>query len=332
MNENILIICGSDTEYIRRLQENLAAKKDFPFQVDCITDLSKLGKGIKKAGAEILLAEREWYESCQKISEEGILILLKEEEMEENVTGIYKYQSGEKIKKEILKIYSEENTVHGELSAKKKSQIIGFYSPVKRCYQTSFAMTLGMLLAREKSVLYINLETYSGMEVLSEGREERDITDLIYFMLSGTENLIYKLKSMVLKKNGMDYIVPAMSFEDLMSVKEEDWLKLIKILRESSGYDYILLDMSEGVQGLFSLLEKCRMVYMLTKKDELAKAKICRYEQLMQRSDREEIMRKTKQIEIPKLQRQISGMNKGLYSDLADYVRKIKEEDFCDAI
>ena len=137
MNENILIICGSDTEYIRRLQENLAAKKDFPFQVDCITDLSKLGKGIKKAGAEILLAEREWYESCQKISEEGILILLKEEEMEENVTGIYKYQSGEKIKKEILKIYSEENTVHGELSAKKKSQIIGFYSPVKRCYQTS---------------------------------------------------------------------------------------------------------------------------------------------------------------------------------------------------
>ncbi|MDQ9824849.1 hypothetical protein RFZ44_16190, partial [Acinetobacter sp. 163] len=49
---------------------------------------------------------------------------------------------------------------------KKTTEILGVYSPVGRCLKTSFALALGQILARERAVLYLNLEEYSGFEEL----------------------------------------------------------------------------------------------------------------------------------------------------------------------
>ena len=51
------------------------------------------------------------------------------------------------------------------------AKVLGVYSPVGRCLKTSFALTMGKLLAQEERVLYPNLEEF----FRSVGFDERRI-------------------------------------------------------------------------------------------------------------------------------------------------------------
>lgn len=80
--------------------------------------------------------------------------------------AVYKYQSSEKVIREVMACYGVENGVDTSpaLLPKKEMRIIGIYSPVGRTQKTSFALTMGQILAKERAVLYLNMESYSGFE------------------------------------------------------------------------------------------------------------------------------------------------------------------------
>ena len=42
-------------------------------------------------------------------------------------------------------------------------EVIGVYSPIGRSGKTTFAITLGQVLAKEKETLYINMEEFSAL-------------------------------------------------------------------------------------------------------------------------------------------------------------------------
>ena len=74
--------------------------------------------------------------------------------------AVYKYQSSEKVIREVMACYGVENGVDTSpaLLPKKEMRIIGIYSPVGRTQKTSFALTMGQILAKERAVLYLNME------------------------------------------------------------------------------------------------------------------------------------------------------------------------------
>ena len=49
---------------------------------------------------------------------------------------------------------------------------MGVYSPVSRCGKSALALTLAQALGRNFSVLYMNLEEYSGFSRLVDGGYE----------------------------------------------------------------------------------------------------------------------------------------------------------------
>ena len=77
-----------------------------------------------------------------------------------------------------------------------------------RCLKTSFAPTLGQILAKERAVLYLNLEEYSGFEEMLGKRVRANLSDLLYFVRQENGNLIYKMNSMVQTINNLDFIPP----------------------------------------------------------------------------------------------------------------------------
>jgi len=63
----------------------------------------------------------------------------------------------------------------------KKMQIIGVYTPIGRCLQTTFSLTLGQMLAKHYKTLYLNFEIYSGFARMMSRNFNSDIADLMYY-------------------------------------------------------------------------------------------------------------------------------------------------------
>ncbi len=90
--------------------------------------------------------------------------------------------------------YGVENGVDTSpaLLPKKEMRIIGIYSPVGRTQKTSFALTMGQILAKERAVLYLNMESYS-IERLLECSYDRGMSDILYYARQENQGIIYKL-------------------------------------------------------------------------------------------------------------------------------------------
>lgn len=332
-----LYFCDKNEKYGKKLQEVLQMRGTFPFEVKVFTDYKKLF--LQESSEEnIIFLTTEEYETIQKNEKDRkemtkrkeLLILLEngQERLEIGIPGIYRYQSVDQIRKEILQIYG---TKRGELQSKgtgrHKTKIIGVYSPIGRCLQTSFSLLMGQLLAKEKKVLYLNFEPFSGFRNLLGKSEDKDITDLVYSLHGKSNRLIFQIESMVSNLNGVDYIAPANSFMDLSSISEENWIILLQELKASGNYDYVILDLSEMVQGLLNVLQECTMIYTITKPDGFAVSKMMQYENLLMQMDYSDVLTKTKKCELPIFKKIPYELEQLPYSELAGYINKLIENE-----
>ena len=94
-------------------------------------------------------------------------------------------------------------------------------------------------------------------------------------------------------------------------------------------YDYVIMDLSDYLQGLFdSFLSKCSVVYTLTANDSRAQSKIFHYETILNEYNHEDIIKKTRKFIIPAIRNLPGEIDRLLYTELTDYVRKETAADF----
>lgn len=113
---------------------------------------------------------------------------------------------------------------------KKTTEIIGIFSPLGRCLKTSFALTLGQILAKERAVLYLNMEEYSGFEELMGKGFAHNLSDLLYYVRQDNQNLLYKMNSMIQTINNLDYVPPVQMPADIRTTAWQDWERLFRCL------------------------------------------------------------------------------------------------------
>lgn len=337
-----LALCDKEEEYITRLSEILESRSTFPFDVITYTDMEILKKDIKKGSIETLLISDHFLSEVDDICNNTLVVLLDTGiNINVDYPVIWKFQSGEAIRKGLMKAYSEYKNKMGEddrdksddgFRSHKETIVIGVYTPIGRCLQTSFSILLGQLLSKNNSVLYLNFEAFSGLKKNLGYEDQKDITDLVYYMRGGANRLIYKMESLICKIGNLDFIPPASSFVDLCSVEEEDWLILIKTLKEQSDYEYIIMDLSSLVTGLYSVLRKCNVIYTITKPDSIALGKIEEYEQNLVAAEYEDILEKTKKKEIPIIKKYSNDLTKLEQTELSNFVKEVINGDLSNAV
>ncbi len=328
--KGIMALCDKDEEYVYRLQELLSRRESFPFTVSAYTDREAFKAELKKGRFALVLAAEDFYRDAQQQDTErktALMLLEDKNSANASAAGINKYQSGEKIRQEIMEKYSPDNAGAIDGAGNKKTVLLGVYSPICRSLQTSFSLLMGQFLAKKGSVLYLNFEPFSGLSGLLNSPGDRDLTDLVYYMQGGKERLVYKLESMVGNVNGLDYISPAFSFVDLGQVREESWLMLIQTLKELKTYDHVILDLSEMVHGLLNVLRECDSIYTISDREGLALSRMEQYEELLKSLDYEDLLERSKRCELPRFRKIPSSLEELPYSDLAMYVRKLLEEE-----
>ena len=78
---------------------------------------------------------------------------------------------------------------------------------------------------------------------------------------------------------------------------------LIEKIAALGGYDYIILDLSESIQGTFEILNMCDRIYTIIGEDDHARAKLAQYEELLAAYSYEAVLEKTSRQLLPHFDR-----------------------------
>lgn len=294
------VICSGQKEYADRLAEHIAERPELAFQICVCTTLEKALDIQQQKMIDILLIDcRFKSEQRNKIESKKKFILAKRKKnkIQSNEKEIFQYQPAGAIISRILEECAGEDAQGIFRSVYREGkELIAVYSPVHRIGKTEFAMTLARHLAKQKEVLYLNLEEYAAIGGDFEERQ-KNLADLIYYAKQESGSLGIRVSASVRKAQEIDVIAPIPVSKDLKEVQPEEWRTLLSGIMEESIYQTVIMDLSESVQGLFGLLDMCDTIYMPVIDEPAARAKIDRYTWSIRKTGMDRLQNKT--IEVP---------------------------------
>lgn len=340
MQKEVIIIGHPEKEYVQRLSDYINEHELLPVEAVAFSEKSKLFRYKNNNPVSAIVIPLEWKETAEKKElTSNVIFFTEDEPLEESVCDP-KEETGEKKKECRICRYLPADVIAGKICevagilpgkrriACEKTKLIGVYSPIGRCLKTSFSLTLGQMLGTKYRVLYLNFENYSGFGKILGYSKPVDMADLLYYFLNLSDEFSGKMEEVMMHIGGMDIIPPALSFMDLESILEQEWEIFLNTLIEKGNYDYIILDLSDYVKGLYNILSRCSYIYTMIPNDGVAMAKIEQYELLLSSLHYSEILDKTRKVSPPVFRKLPIHPEELIHSELAEYTRKVTEDDF----
>ncbi len=297
MESKNLVICDREKEYAEAFAHYIMKREDLAFQVKTCSSLKQVLKVQEKENIDYLFISAAYSPSEREKVSAGKVFVLTEESvaaLEENETGVYKYQSGDELLAELIRRCSAQEQAGNtflKTVRKKEARIIGIFSPVHRVGKTTYALRLGKKLGKEFHVLYLNLEIYGGIGGhFEEGGQT--LSDVIYYASQEKSNLGMILTTIVEHMGKLDCVLPVQVSEDIKSVSGNEWLTLIQKIMGQSIYEILILDLDESIRDLYQILGVCSEIHMLTAADEISRSKIRQFEEELILLGYEDIQRK----------------------------------------
>lgn len=323
--ERVMALCDTEEEYAQLMTEFLKTKKELPWKIHTYTSVQELLKEEKEGLELLVISESAYCERVLELEAPRTVLLSESGVMKwENVCYVDKYLQAEEVLKEVLTVYMEiADTRLPKLKKAGTVTFIGTYSPVRRAMQTSFALTMGQILGREHRTLYLNFEHYAGIPELRPDLQSPDLADLLYFLHGDQEKFGLRLRTGCRRLGDLDYIPSMKSGQNLLTVRASEWLELLQRIEDMGEYEYVILDLSESMQGLFEILRMCRMVFTLTKEDRISRSKLLQYEQLLSLYEYEDVLEKTRRLKLPRIQRLPEELEQLTRGDLAALVNDL---------
>ena len=318
----ILALCDEEEEYAQLLTEFMQKQKNLPWIVHTYTGLGNLLE-VEKEVDLLVVAESCYVEELKGFAAKRMIVLNESGIVrDKGLRYVNKYQQADQLIREFIAVYLEICTqVLPKLGTEGRTSFIGFFSPVRRCMQTPFAFTMARLLAQEHKTLYLNFEYFAGHQELIADLQTRDLADLLYFLNAEKEKFSLRLQSMVGQIGPLDYVPPMKSGQNLLAITAKEWMTFLQRLQELGEYDYVIMDLSECMQGLFDVLRACRKVYTITMEDHAASGKLSQYERLLEQYSYDDVLQKTQHCKLPKFRHLPAELEYFDRGELAGYVR-----------
>ena len=125
------------------------------------------------------------------------------------------------------------------------------------------------------------------------------LSDLLYYVRQKNPGVILKLNSMVQSVGQLDFVPPVQSPEDIRGTSWKDWEYLLQELILHGTYEAVVIDMGNGIEELFQMLDLCKFIYMPICVDPVSKSKIRQFENLLNARDYSEVSEKTVKMKLP---------------------------------
>lgn len=278
-----LVICDPEKEFAKKMALYIKDKKGLPFQIHICSEIRQVMEFQKEQTIALFLVSDEIPKEDYETVAANVKILLETAKgSKENGEGVFKYQRAEQLYQKIVQIYLEAEKEKKEIQpfTGGGGELIAFYSPTHPISQTMLAVNMGKQLAKKQNVLYLNLETYAGIEELFP-QEERNLAMLLYYVKQEVENLHLLLPTIVKQMGDLDYIPPFLLPNEMMEITKEEWKQLFSWLRRTSIYEVIVLDIGEWIPGLYDILMECSTIYLCTDEEQRSPAKVGQFEKIL---------------------------------------------------
>ncbi|MDO4292298.1 MAG: hypothetical protein Q4C65_03605 [Eubacteriales bacterium] len=328
MKRDVLAICDPEQEYAYRLVDALGSRSDFPFEILAFTSVDKLYGSLAEKPVQILLIAQPAFREEMRSWPVPRIILLQEEEApsDESLACVCKYTSVLRIMKKITEVAMEAGKLPPVVQTDHRVRIYGMYTPVGRSLQTTFALSMGQLLAKTRRTLYVNLECCSGLADMLGQRPEGELSRLLYYLQEPPGQFLNRLYQAAERINGLDMTPLAASGYDLYGMGREEWQHFLDALT-GSRYESVILDLSDGLQGLFDILRRCTRIYTIVREDAFAAAKLGQYETALREAEYGDVLERTRRVRLPAFSQLPRDLNHLCSGELADFIGKVLETD-----
>ena len=313
MKRGMILLCDSDRVYLGRLHGYLRERIRMPLEWLDFTDVSYLparAEGPEKT--VLVIAERDARQADLTMYE-NILLLTEQASYDggENAnalrTGrhtdirtVSRYSRASEIADRLLELLGDVIVFPSdETDGGFPTTVVGYYSPLGRCMQTSASIAAGQLLAAQSRTLFIGFDAFP-VTALNAEDTGADLSDLLYYFGCDKSRLNVWIQRAKKRMGMLEYIPPAASIHRTQGVDGAEWVALIRAICKQEAPDYLLLDLSGQTPGLFDILSVCHMIYTITGHDAQDAAKIEGYKHWLVESGSEDILQKTVFCRMPK--------------------------------
>lgn len=325
----VLVLYDREEEYAFLLTEYIRKHKELPWDVHTYTVEEELLRVEGDAPIDVMVvSERSYREKLSELRAARTVILNESGTLNRtDHVRVDKYLQASQVLQSILEVYLEMgDAIAPPVQGRGNTRFIGMYSPVRRCKQTTFALTFSRMLSERYRTLYLNFEHYVGISELAAEAGSRDLADLLYFLMADGDKFRLRLQTIVRHRGSLDYVPPMKSGQNLLFVSPREWAGLLRRLEEIGEYDFVILDLSESMQGLFDILRSCVKVFTLTKEDKVAQGKLAEYEHILEAYSYGDVLQKTCKCMPPKVKRIPEDPEEYTRGEMADFVRRMIRE------
>lgn len=187
MNKIALVIADEDKDYVSCLVDYIMCAHSAKFAVTSFTEtaslLAHLEEGLNPPG--IVLAGGKFIPLLEQIApgKRGLVIVLCGEGQIGDRRAINKFQFGEKIVSEMLRIFAEEASLEysfRQTLTHQKTKIMAVFSPVGGVGKTTIAVGASVQTAWEgKNCFYLNLENMASTPLYFTGEQEENFSGIL---------------------------------------------------------------------------------------------------------------------------------------------------------
>ena len=253
-----LAVLERDESYLERIVSVFSTKYADKFEIYSFTDPKAAMAVLDSAKIDVFVVSDAFETELFSVPERcGFAWFVDSADVDllHDQKAICKFQKAELIYKQILSIYSEKA---GSLFGLKSedggaARVILFDSVSGGAGASSMAAACALhFAARQKRVLYLNLEKFGSSDVFFAAEGQFDISDVIYALKSRKANLSLKLESCVKQdKRGVFFYSQSRLALDMLELKPEEMIRLISEVKNSGAYDYVIVDAGFGMDREF---------------------------------------------------------------------------------
>lgn len=254
--KGILVIYEKEEAYAVGLSGYLNRSLEFPYQVAVFTSQETLDRYLEEERADILLVG----ESCAYETKQSVRRILLTEDRREGreLPWVFKYQSAGNIMREIT-AYAVGNEKQEGAEGKEGPRVYTIFATRAGQERSKFARQLVRELQAKGEVLYLNLDLFPS-ESCQEAGEWKGMSEVVYYLKQGGEQIRWKIKALIGEEEGMKQIRPARCSMDLLELTPEDIGLLLRVFQEMPEFQHIVLEI-----GFYNetMLELCRLSHQI---------------------------------------------------------------------